>query len=330
MHKTLSTLILSMGLVLNINAEELIWFSLECNLRNADVIVEAEILDRQGTLRLDKYYKGDFDSGGSIQLSNFAIDSTKTIRSGFPIAVGRKVILFIDLDENLELQPAFLHWTISTLWLEDEKLLGAFQWSNPGDYSLYPFFETEQEFKLKVDNWIFLKNLIFDAQKIETAHDRILYLLELFNWHPFKEDVLIQLSKEESLGMETALEIIWKIFGHKSPSKSDIYPCMLYDIDEDNYFQIAFTLFKKSAGKRYDRSMNKVLTSYMNHITYLDWKVSSLIHEDFILEMTKFLNNNPTENWEDKKTEIHKILHQNKQYLNHLFFKSLVKELKMK
>lgn len=308
-------------------AEELIWFSMDCNLRNADVIIQAEILDEAGNLKIEKYYKGQLANKETLQIGEFSFEDGERATPGFPKAIGKEVILFISLGIDMEIEPAFLGWTLSVLWLAENQYWGVIQRENPGDYELYPYIKHETELKLKIDNWVLFEGLIERARKIESLGDRVDYLIDLFHWHPFKEDILLRLIQEESVSPKKAKNLVWKIFSHPYLSKSHLFPCGLVDYEMDNYYQLAFQFHKKNAGKQFENDLKDFIGSYKNHINYMDWKPPSEIHEEFILELTKFLNENSTKHWEQEKVEILKIISKNERYYNQQFLVSLRKSL---
>jgi hypothetical protein len=203
------------------------------------------------------------------------------------------------------------------------------QRENPGGYELYPYVESEIQLKLKVDNWKYLEASINSVNKIGSSVDRINYLLEIFKWHPFKHDIFIRLSVEDSISTKQVQDLIWNIAANNYLTKSKLYDCPLLDYEEENYFQLAFRLFKRTAANKYEWSMDKIIDNLKSQIDYMAHKESTDVNEAFIIELLKFLKINPVSSWEKDVAELNIIINKNEVYYNHLFCAAMRNEINL-
>ena len=108
--------------------EELIPFSLRCNLDNADLILQAEIIDVEGNLHIEHFYKGDLSGAKIINIDEFFIEANTEIDPGFPKKIGKHVILFITISEDsTEFRPSSSSWYLSTLWIHGSTIAAVHQ-----------------------------------------------------------------------------------------------------------------------------------------------------------------------------------------------------------
>lgn len=305
-------------------AEELPWFSLECNLRKSDLIVQATIIDDKGHLKIEKYYKGQ--SQEIIQIDKFAIQKDERFDSGFPKQQGKTLVLFINLETDATLLPAFWSWSNSVLWLEKGKYLGVIQLTNPGGYELVPFFLSEKALKKDIDNWLFFERVIAEADTIQDATERIDYLFDLFQWHPFKEDVLKRLAQEEPLPFKKVEHLLWQLHQHHYLSQSDLYPCGWLDYDLVNYYQLAFQILKNADTKHYTKYVQRFINALKRQISDLEKDNPMTINEHFLLELIKFFNDNPNDIWTKEKQDIYATLQAKESFCNPYLLKLLLNE----
>lgn len=309
------------------NTEELIPFSLICNLDNADLILQAEIIDVKGNLQIEHFHKGNLSGTEIINIKEFSIEANTEIDPGFPKKIGQHVILFISTsDSNSEFRPSFFSWYLSTLWIYGNKIAAVHQPVIPGGYCLRTFYEDENELTSKIDNWLLLESILDKSDEIKISKHRVNYLTELLTWHPFRDDIVHKLSREENVDLNAIMEHIWFLFNFKAGSSSKQYTCWLQK--KENYHQLIFMLLKRHDENGYKNAILKILGYCKRSIDNMESKYES-INEEFVIEFLIFVNKYPIDQWDQEKEEIATILTRNDKFYNGRFLILLRNEIKL-
>lgn len=306
-----------------IQAEELPWFQLNCNLRNADYILKGKVLDQNGRILILKDYSREKIQKEEIVIEKFGKVKSFNIRPIYDSLIGRSVVLFLKLDSSEQkLNPAWWGWELSTLWIDNDTLHGVIQPENPGGWQLVPFYEDETTFKIQLDNWNILNETFWRFKKYDTKKRKLDYLYTIFKWHPFKVEIIREIKKEKELGFKYLKRFIWQLSRQDLPTKAIACECGWIDWQENIYLEL-FSAFKEVVEKNYQREVSDFIKSLKNNINYMEHKQSKDINEKYILEFISFLNSNPTDNWEEEKEILRGIVDENYEYYNGFFANQL-------
>lgn len=311
-----------------LQAEELPWFEINCNLRNADYILKGKIFDEQGSIAILHDYSQEKIQEKEIIIEAFGSPKNFAIDKFYSSLIGHTIIMFLKFDSvEQKLKPAWWGWELSTLWMEGELLKSVIQPENPGGWELMAFYEDLTELEIQISNWDVFNKTFCSFKNYDNNKSRVYYLYTIFKWHPFKVEIIREIKKEKAIAAKYLKNLVWELFRQRLPSKAEICECGWIDWEENMYLEL-FTAFKETVGINYQKEFSDFISALKNTIDYMEYKRSEEINERFIIEFLNFMNSNPVKNWEEEKEMLRGIIAKNSVYYNDMFEYELLEKLK--
>lgn len=321
---TLFFIILSFTL----QAEELPWFEINCNLRKADYILKGKIINEQGKIEILYDYSHEKIQEKEILFEEFGSPKNFAIDKFYNSLIGDTIIIFVKFDSiEQKLKPAWWGWELSTLWMEGGFLKSVIQRENPGGWELATFYKDITELEIQINNWDTLNKTFWNFKNYDNNESRVNYLFTIFKWHPFKVEIIKEIKKEKGIAANYLKNLIWELSRQRLPTKAEICECDWLDWEENVYLEL-FTAFKETVGIYYQEEFSEFINSLKNSIDYMEYKKSEDINELFIIEFLNFINLNPVKNWENEKEILRGIVAKNSDYYNDMFAYELLEKLK--
>ncbi|NUN99288.1 MAG: hypothetical protein HUU01_01595 [Saprospiraceae bacterium] len=333
--------------VLMAHAAELPWFDINCNLRKADYVLEGKIIDDKGKIEITHDYSQVKLKETVIQIDQFASAENFKISGIDSSLVGHSIVIFVKKDT---LQGKFFpvggYWELSTLWIDEEAYNGAIQNSTISDWELATYYKSRIEFEIVLKNWEIFNQAFIHFKNYESPENRVYYLYTIFNWHPFKTEIIEEIKKEKEIAPQFLENMAWNLLHQRLPAKQEICPCNwwrkiwfknIYEYKEyesrgyvlENIYLDLFSAYKEVASNDKEDGLAIFLDAVkygMSTMMKSQW--SSEYNEEFILEFIKFMNANPTDGWEGQKVILREIVTTNASHYSEAFTKKLTEILK--
>ncbi|MEZ4957821.1 MAG: hypothetical protein R2825_29960 [Saprospiraceae bacterium] len=326
MKKLISLLFIALSFILH--AEELPFFEINCNLRNADYILKGKILDEQGKIAILYDYSQEKIQEKEIIIEEFGSPKNFAIDKFYNSLIGHTIIIFVKFDSvEQKLKPAWWGWELSTLWKEGESLKSVIQPENPGGWELMAFYNDLTELEIQISNWDIFNKTFWSFKNYDDNKSRVDYLYTIFKWHPFKAEIIREINKEKEIAAKYLKNLIWDLSRQRLPTKAEICECGWIDWEENVYLEL-FSAFKETVGINYQKEFSDFISSLKNMLDHMKYKRSEDINERFIIEFLNFMNINPVKNWEEEKEILREIAANNSDYYNDMFAYELMEKLK--
>lgn len=305
MKKLFSLLLLLQALT--VYAEDLPWFNIHCNLRNADYILEGKIVDTLGNIEITRDYSQVKFKEKKIQIAQFASPDNFRIIDFYEYKslIGRFVVLFIKIDPKTQkIIPAWYYrWEVSTLWIEGESLNSVYQQSNPGDWNLELAYKDRSQLEIALKNWDILNQTFMHFKSYPKPEEKVYYLATIFRWHPFKIEIIREMKKEKAIALKYFKGMAWHLFNPRLPTKEEICPCNEMDWVENIYLEF-FSTYKELSGDNFQEEFREITEGVKSQLTYRILEAN----KEFTIEFLKFMNLNPTDTWSNEKTALREIV----------------------
>lgn len=327
MKKLFSLLLFLQALA--VHAEMLPQFEIYCNLRTADYILEGKILDTLGNIEIIHDYSQVKFERKEIQIDQFASPKNFRIISFYDDStlIGRSVILFIKIDPVTKkiIPPWYYRWEASTLWVgvDGASLLGVVQPSNPGDWALWTWYQSRSHLEVILKNWEILSQAFTHFKSYQTPEDKTHYLSTIFNWHPFKGEIIQEMKKEREVALKHFKDMTWQLSRYPLPTEEEICTCFEIYWGENIYVQL-FSAYKEVSGDNFQAEFLPFIEGTKSLLTYR----LSEANKKFTIEFIKFMNLNPTDAWNNEKTALREIVKTKTAFCYDDFAKTLMWHLK--
>lgn len=281
------------------------WFDINCTLRTADYVVEGKILDSLGNIEIVRDYSQIKFKKKELQIEQFKSAENFDINYFYSSLIGRSVVLFIKIDSSTQkiIPSWYQSWEASMLWIEKESFKGVYQPSSPGKYHLMTFFKDRSELEIILKNWDILSQTFMHFKSYQNPEEGINYLSTIFNWHPFKTAIIREIKKEKEIAPKYLKDMIWQVYIRSLPTENEICECAQVYFGENIYVKI-FSAFKEVRGEGFQKDFSDLVESLKTKITYR----FSESNKEFVIEFIKFMNLNPTDDWNNEKTALREIV----------------------